>query len=1036
MNERLILTLHHEGTRKGCGSDEPGVVAGIDEGRPLADRNQAAHRAPRRAFCATAAFLGPLCLLFACLPASAQAPPSRGEKAVAERRIQEWVERDFDIRQSQQARPSATAPAPRTWQDQELVRQRKAQLKTYRATAKAAGRRGLRIAVNAFGLPKSLSNAVEPLSAPSAEDPVTIAKHYLRAHRNLFLLNENDIETLRLAGKDASAAGMTFLHFNQTVNGVDVYQGQVKITLNGAGQVIQAGAGDLVPRLRIDTRPALSEREAVLAAFRFLGLDPPSELQPLPSRQARHAHFRNPAGEQHNPIRVQLAVFPLTPTSARLAYRLFVEAETTRSYEMLIDARDGGLLLRRNLTLSVGQARVWRKSPLAGDRERVDFPDGWIPPDGTVTTGNNADAFLDEDGDGTPDSEALEDLPDIESGRASSAAQLFDFPAPEGVTGANPRDFPAAAVTNLFYLVNAAHDYFYDLGFTEQAGNYQTDNFGRGGEEHDAMRAMAWGVPDNAFYVPSPDGFPGTIGMGIFSQGTATEDDDRDSAYSAQAVFHEYAHGVSTRIVGGPYDILCLVGLQSAGLGEGWSDYFSNSYTDDPVQGAYLSGNGEHGIRRQSYEGYPFTYEDFGNEGFDSPHDEGEIWAAALWDLRKELGQNVADRLVMDGLKLTPCSPSMIDARGGVIAALEADAATDAADRAAAWEVFARHGMGYSASGFESLAATTYNAAFDLPPDLQPGNRNPVISSRPPYFRPSFGKDYVYAIEASDPDGDELRYELTAGPTRMTVDPVTGVLRWMTGFTNQRIKITVSDGAGGRIIHGFPLVPQTRLMPDQAITIEGEAASLGSAFMEVPPDMPVLQVTLRGGSGNPDLFLMEPFGFFPKVSMEPGATETISVSAPRAGVWDIVVSAGDATAYAGVSLEASLPVPALIGEDTQLPNLSGEETSETFYRVSIPPGTFSFRVSTDGGSGDVDLYVNRGRPAVCSGPSELRLFQCVFDESSAHPGNAEFIGIDKPEPGDWYIALAASEAYSGVTLTTAGLSSFEALFTPPPRESP
>ena len=203
--------------------------------------------------------------------------------------------------------------------------------------------------------------------------------------------------------------------------------------------------------------------------------------------------------------------------------------------------------------------------------------------------------------------------------------------------------------------------------------------------------------------------------------------------------------------------------------------------------------------------------------------------------------------------------------------------------------------------------------------------------------------------------------------------------------------------------------------------------------MEVPPDMPVLQVTLRGGSGSPDLLLIEPFGFFPKVSMQPGTTETISVSEPEAGVWDIGVIGGGSTVYAGVSLEASLPVPTLIGDDTRLPNLSGEKTSETFYRVVVPPGTHSFRVSTGDGSGDVDLYVKRGRPAVCSGPSELRLFQCVFDESSANPGNAEFIEIHRPEPGDWFIDLVASETYSGVTLTTTGLSSFEALFTPPPR---
>ena len=48
------------------------------------------------------------------------------------------------------------------------------------------------------------------------------------------------------------------------------------------------------------------------------------------------------------------------------------------------------------------------------------------------------------------------------------------------------------------------------------------------------------------------------------------------------------------------------------------------------------------GVRRQSYEGYTFTYEDIGNSGYEV-HDDGEIWAAALWDVRKAVGQTVAD---------------------------------------------------------------------------------------------------------------------------------------------------------------------------------------------------------------------------------------------------------------------------------------------------------------------------------------------------------------------------------------------------------
>ena len=166
-------------------------------------------------------------------------------------------------------------------------------------------------------------------------------------------------------------------------------------------------------------------------------------------------------------------------------------------------------------------------------------------------------------------------------------------------------------------------------------------------------------------------------------------------------------------------------------MGEGWSDYFSISFFNNPVEGAYIGQNPKVGIRRYSYEGYPLTYEDIGtgSDGYEV-HDDGEIWAGTLWDLRKTLGQTVTDQLVLDGLKSTPCNPSMTDARDGILAADQAD--NNGANRSAVWTVFARHGMGYSARGVDgtTLTGTRYDAAYDLPPDLQT-KQNPAITSNP-----------------------------------------------------------------------------------------------------------------------------------------------------------------------------------------------------------------------------------------------------------------------------------------------------------------
>jgi uncharacterized repeat protein (TIGR01451 family) len=100
-------------------------------------------------------------------------------------------------------------------------------------------------------------------------------------------------------------------------------------------------------------------------------------------------------------------------------------------------------------------------------------------------------------------------------------------------------------------------------------------------------------------------------------------------------------------------------------------------------------------------------------------------------------------------------------------------------------------------------------------------------------------------------------------------------------------------------------------------------------------------------------------------------------------------------------------------------NLNGVAGSETLYRVTVPPGAVSFQVSTGGGTGDVDLFMKFGSPAVCSGT-------CDVDAISAQNGNFESIMITSPRAGDYYIDLSAFAPFDGVTLTTS-------LTAPPPQ---
>jgi hypothetical protein len=219
---------------------------------------------------------------------------------------------------------------------------------------------------------------------------------------------------LRLASEDSSG-NATFLAFNQTVNGIDVFNGQIKFTLSKAGEVTMVTTADVVPGLDLSTTPGLNAAEAVQAASRSINspMTGVTASTPVNGKTA----FLNPRGGDYSPITAELVVFPMRAASALLAYRIFIEVDGESWYEILVDANSGGLLLRHNL-YRFAQANVWAESPAVGTRRLVVFPDpssvnpsGWLSAEGTVTTGNNVDAYLDATGDGLPDNTTMHSAP-------------------------------------------------------------------------------------------------------------------------------------------------------------------------------------------------------------------------------------------------------------------------------------------------------------------------------------------------------------------------------------------------------------------------------------------------------------------------------------------------------------------------------------------------------------------------------------------------------------------------------------------------
>ena len=75
----------------------------------------------------------------------------------------------------------------------------------------------------------------------------------------------------------------------------------------------------------------------------------------------------------------------------------------------------------------------------------------------------------------------------------------------------------------------------------------------------------------------------------------------------------------------------------------------------------------------------------------------------------------------------------------------------------------------------------------------EPSNRAPVITSTP-VTSVILGETYTYAVEAADPDEDDLTYTLITKPTGMTIS-IAGIINWIpTTIGSFDVIVEVSDG--------------------------------------------------------------------------------------------------------------------------------------------------------------------------------------------------------------------------------------------------
>jgi hypothetical protein len=227
---------------------------------------------------------------------------------------------------------------------------------------------------------------------------------------------------------------------------------------------------------------------------------------------------------------------------------------------------------------------------------------------------------------------------------------------------------------------------------------------------------------------------------GTVKSGAGNLPPNRDSDLDAGVIAHEYGHGVSNRLTGGPMKVACLNNDEQ--MGEGWSDFLALALTaragdtNDMPRGiaTYLTWEPTNGvgIRPAPYSTSmsvnPVTYANVPTLAI--PHAVGYAWASMLWEVYWNLvgahgvnadvygawntgGNNLAIQLVMDGMKLQPCSPGFVDGRDAI---LQADQLLTGGDnQCAIWRGFAKRGLGTGASQGSSKSTLDGTASTAVP---------------------------------------------------------------------------------------------------------------------------------------------------------------------------------------------------------------------------------------------------------------------------------------------------------------------------------
>lgn len=546
---------------------------------------------------------------------------------------------------------------------------------------------------------------VAPATVVAQDAAVHQARQFLSENADTYAIPLGAAESARVTSYHTSnVSGLTYVYFRQSIDGIDVYGGDITVAVRPNGSIFYVSGG-FKPAAEA-SRGSSSSLDAVgaaEAASRHMGYIPDESFEEL--ERVYYPYEKvvvSTAGIAEEPVEAWLMFEEVVENEEfRLAWDVtFNEPGTHSVWSIRVDAVTGEILAQDDYVLEChfgpyeesesrdnhaghahtfyeapttvnlmrerpivdaettlrgagGTYRVYAdpvESPIHGEQTLVSNPaDPAASPYGWHTTHPvTGTSYTITRGNNTfayVDANAVNQPSGANNTPDGGEDLIFDFPVD---LTQHPSTYRLAAVTNLFYIVNRVHDILYHHGFDEAAGNYQEINYTGAAGAGDAIRAEAQdgGGMNNANFLPTVDGTPGRIQMFLWSHTNPHRDGDFDNGIIA----HEYAHGWSKRLTGGRMNNSCLTNSEQ--MGEGWSDFLGVLMTIHPGDyaemrrgvGTYALGQSTSG---QGIRPAPYTTDMSQNSytynnirNLSIPHGVGFVWNTMLW----EMTWNLIDR--------------------------------------------------------------------------------------------------------------------------------------------------------------------------------------------------------------------------------------------------------------------------------------------------------------------------------------------------------------------------------------------------------